>query len=76
MFVWALAWSPDGNWLATGSDDCTIKLWNLATNECTQTITGHQSRIWHLAWSPDGRILAVAVPMPRFGYGIVRRELV
>ncbi|TBU36074.1 hypothetical protein BD309DRAFT_1024699 [Dichomitus squalens] len=26
--VWCLAYSPDSKWLATGSDDCTIILWD------------------------------------------------
>lgn len=26
-----LAWAPDGQWIATGSDDKTIRLWNVNT---------------------------------------------
>ena len=29
--LWALAISPDGRWLATGSEDHTVKLWKLST---------------------------------------------
>jgi COMPASS component SWD3 len=26
-----LAWTPDGQWIATGSDDKTIRFWNVKT---------------------------------------------
>ncbi|MGJ3250240.1 MAG: NB-ARC domain-containing protein [Elainellaceae cyanobacterium] len=44
--------------LASGSDDQTVKLWNIETGECVQTFCGHTSRVWSVAFGPDGKTLA------------------
>jgi WD40 repeat protein/tRNA A-37 threonylcarbamoyl transferase component Bud32 len=44
--------------LASGSDDKTIKLWNLGTQKKIFTLAGHSGWIWSVAFSPDGQILA------------------
>jgi WD40 repeat protein len=54
----SVAISPDGKTLASGSDDKSIKLWNLATAEQIRTLTGHSHRVWSVAISPDGNTLA------------------
>ena len=56
--VEALAFSPDGRLLATGSYDGTTKLWNIATGDTIATLTGHTNEVNSLAFSPDGRLLA------------------
>jgi DNA-binding beta-propeller fold protein YncE len=46
--------SPDGNWVASGSDGKTVKLWDLETGECRATLevnTGVNS----VAITPDGQ---------------------
>lgn len=37
-WVWAVSFSPDGQILASGSYDETIKLWNVHTGECLKTL--------------------------------------
>lgn len=37
-WVWSVAFSPDGQTVASGSDDKTIKLWDLSTDQCLQTL--------------------------------------
>ena len=56
--VWATAVSANGQVLASGSQDCTIKVWNAATGKLQRTLTGHKDTIRSLAISADGRTLA------------------
>jgi COMPASS component SWD3 len=56
----AIALSPDGQILASGGDDRTIKLWNPKTGALLATLNGHSDRVQSLAISPDGQILASA----------------
>lgn len=54
----SVAISPDGQTLASGSEDKTIKLWNLRTGELKTTLTGHSDGVKSVAFSPDGKTLA------------------
>src|SRR5262245_59504028 len=57
--VTALAFSPDGRTLASGGQDQTIRLWNLATGEARE-LRGHDGSLTALAYSGDGKWLASA----------------
>jgi WD40 repeat protein len=43
--VYALAMSPDGKLLASGSDDHTVKLWSLPEGKVLATLEGHGSSV-------------------------------
>jgi WD40 repeat protein len=53
--VLCVAFSPDGKKLATGSGDCSVKLWDAASGRELHTLTGHQGPVLSVAFSPSGR---------------------
>jgi len=52
--VVAIAFSPDGHRLATGSFDRTVKLWDIHTGQEVLTLRGHTAGVGTLVFSPDG----------------------
>ena len=56
--ITSVAFSPDGKKLASGSDDKTVRLWEVETGKQLATLTGHSDSVWSVAFSPDGKKLA------------------
>ena len=54
--VTCLAYSPDGRWIASGSDDRSVSLWDAATGKVLATIALN-TQVKAVAFSPDGRYL-------------------
>jgi len=54
--VYSLAVSPDGCTLVSGSVDKTVKMWDVRTETCLDTLRGHHSEyVSKVAYAPDGR---------------------
>ena len=60
LYVHSVAFSPNGQILATGSRDHTIGLWDVRTGNRLRTLTGHTATVESVAFSPDGQTLATA----------------
>ncbi len=56
--VSSVVFSPDGQRLASGSSDKTIRLWDAATGTELRTLTGHADSVSSVVFSPDGQRLA------------------
>ena len=55
-WVNSIAFSPDGKTLANGTDyEETIHLWDVATGQRKDTLTGHTDWVITVAFSPDGK---------------------
>ena len=48
--IWSVAFDPQGETLASGSDDNTVKLWEARSGKLLRTLEGHkgESRAWRL----------------------------
>lgn len=49
--VLALAWSPDGSFLASGGGDSIVQVWNVATGHVVHRLP-HQGAVFSVAWDP------------------------
>ncbi|OKH56980.1 AAA-like domain-containing protein, partial [Scytonema sp. HK-05] len=56
-YVTSVAFSPDGKTIASGSDDNTVRLWNL-NGQQLKTLSKHSSSVTSVAFSPDGKTIA------------------
>jgi len=58
--IHAVEFSPDNQWILTGSQDGTARLWSTETGEPVHPPVRHDGSVWGIAFSPDST-LAVTV---------------
>ncbi|HVK11263.1 MAG TPA: tetratricopeptide repeat protein, partial [Gemmataceae bacterium] len=58
--VWAVAWHPGGNRLATAGMDRTVRVWDAESGDCERVLADPGGFSGSVAWSPDGSRLASA----------------
>jgi WD40 repeat protein/serine/threonine protein kinase len=58
--LFAVAFSSDGQRLATASADGTARVWAVDTGKELLSLKKHTGQVRYLAWSPDGKLLATA----------------
>ena len=58
--VVTVAWSPDGQYIASGGWDHTVQVWRSMTGEPIAAYTGQTNIVCALDWSPDSQSLVSA----------------
>jgi eukaryotic-like serine/threonine-protein kinase len=60
--IYTLSWSPDGKFIASGSGDETVQVWNVARGTNILSYYGHRHKlgkglVQSVMWSPDGKYI-------------------
>jgi len=58
LWIETVAWSPDGKFIAAGSGDRLLKIWDARSGQEIQSFTEFSGFVISVAWSPNGKYLA------------------
>ena len=51
----AIKWDPQGKFLASCSDDMTLKVWCMDKDTCVHDLQAHSKEIYTIKWSSTGK---------------------
>lgn len=57
-YIYAIAYSPDAQFIATGSIDKTVKIWSAKDGSLVRHYVA-EAGVYDLSWSPDSQLLAI-----------------
>ena len=60
LFLWCIAFSPDGRFLASGGAGNDVVFWDPRTGKAAHAFVGHRQHVNAIAFSRDGKMLASA----------------
>ncbi|GAA5917639.1 hypothetical protein JCM8208_007615 [Rhodotorula glutinis] len=55
--VTSVVFSPDGKFLAAGSLDTMVRIWDAESGQLLDKLKGHRDSVYSVAFSPDGKFL-------------------
>ncbi|KAG5972123.1 hypothetical protein E4U56_006348 [Claviceps arundinis] len=58
LYIRGLAFSPDGRYLLTGTEDYLLRIWDIATKTIRHTLSGHELDIFSVDFARDGKLIA------------------
>src|SRR5262249_52169618 len=58
--VMSVAFSPDGKHVLSGSQDMTLKLWDVAEGKCVKTLEGHKNWVNGVLFQGDKRAISTS----------------
>lgn len=56
--VFQVAWSSDSRLFVSGSQDSTLKVWDVHAKKLKVDLPGHADEVYAVDWSPDGSSVA------------------
>jgi WD40 repeat protein len=56
-WIYAVAFSHDGNRVVSGGNDNTLRLWHANQGVLIKEMKGHTDTVWSVTFSPEGRFI-------------------
>ena len=53
--VWSVSFDVTGSRIVSGSSDNTVRVWDVATGACVQTLEGHSESVYSVSFDVTGR---------------------
>ncbi|KAJ7829036.1 chromatin associated protein [Mycena leptocephala] len=66
--------SPDGRYVAAGSLDTIVRIWDASTGALVERLRGHRDSVYSVVFTPDGRGVGLAAPKPKKEAGTVGKD--